>query len=88
MANPGFESKRSPQDPLAQPIRAFAEGNYVAARKIFEQLSNNEKLTDAGRETAKQLSAATRIDPFTIWVGLICLGVFTGAVILTSLIQP
>lgn len=76
------------KDRLEQPLTWFRRGDYPRARAAFAEVVASPEATDAEREAARDLMAATRVDRATLAAGLTCLGIFAVAVTLTALVQP
>ena len=83
------ESRARPsRDRLAPALQLFLQGDYVRARPELDRVAAEEAATDSERATARELAAATRMDPGTLLVNLACLGLFVLASGLTALFQP
>ncbi len=82
-------SKRaSAADPLKPAIDAFAQGDYIEARRKLDEKTKDPELSDAQREAAKSLITAMGIEKGTLLVGLACLVLLLTVIVITTFSQP
>ncbi len=68
---------------LADGSRAFAAGNFGAARKLARAVAGAPDATEAERAFASQILRRTAIDPVALWVGLGSFALFWLVIYLT-----
>lgn len=78
----------SGSDPLAEATALFARGDYAQARMLLADKADDADLPEGQRELARELSASTRLERGTLWVGLACLGLLLLVFLVTALTQP
>ena len=89
-AEPKEKSKRSAalSGPLAPAIDTFARGDYVTARRLFDEALGDRELSEENRQVAKALKASLGLDKGTVLVGLACIGLYLLVILVAILKQP
>ena len=84
------ESKRSAalSGPLASAIELFSKGDYVEARRMFDDALKDSDLSEENRQVAKALRGSLGLDKHTLLVGLACVGLFLLVILVAVLKQP
>jgi hypothetical protein len=84
------ETKRSAalSGPLAPAIDTFSRGDYVSARRMFDEAMQDKELSEENRQVAKALRASLGIDKTTLLTGLACIGLYLLVILVAILKQP
>ena len=84
------KSKRhsAPAGPLAPAIQMFSRGDYVSARRKFDDALADTELSEENRQVAKALRGSLGFDAGTLYVGLACIGLYLLVILVAVLKQP
>jgi hypothetical protein len=74
--------------PISPAIDAFSRGDYVAARRLFDDALSDKELSEENRQVAKALRASLGFDAGTLYVGLACIGLYLLVILVAILKQP
>ena len=74
--------------PLAPAIETFGRGDYVTARRMFDEALNDSDLSAENRQVAKALKGSLGFDKGTLLVGLACIGLYLLVILVAILKQP
>ena len=74
--------------PLAPAIETFSRGDYVSARRRFDEALEDKELSEENRQVAKALRGALGLDLGTLYVGLACIGLYLLVILVAILKQP
>jgi hypothetical protein len=74
--------------PLAPAIQMFSRGDYVSARRKFDEALADSELSEENRQVAKALRGSLGFDAGTLYVGLACIGLYLLVILVAVLKQP
>jgi hypothetical protein len=89
-AEPKEKGKRKAalSGPLSPAIDMFSRGDYVSARRMFDEALSDEELSEENRQVAKALRGSLGFDKGTLYVGLACIGLYLLVILVAILKQP
>jgi len=74
--------------PLSPAIDMFSRGDYVSARRMFDEALSDKELSEENRQVARALRGSLGFDPGTLYVGLACIGLYLLVILVAILKQP
>ena len=74
--------------PLAPAIDMFSRGDYVSARRMFDEALADSELSAENRQVAKALRGSLGLDLGTLYVGIACIGLYLLVILVAILKQP
>jgi hypothetical protein len=84
------ESKKSAAlaGPLSGAIETFSRGDYVKARRMFDDALADKDLSEENRQVANALKSSLGFDKSTLLTGLACIGLYLLVILVAILKQP